>query len=407
MRSRSYDWTARSIYRGLPGPGCGTMQEMPPVRALGLVLVALTACRPGSPAPQTQPPASSDAGLREAAQTASAVDAPRAEMMHHLLRGVAAAEPTELRTHMSARLQARLGPDELRAAHQQLVAGLGQPLGILEEQVHREGPLRWYSALVLHGAPQGGGVLTPVLYQFALDADAALDHLLIREHWFIDNVEHPAEAYVPVTRFHLPANGTWYVMHGGRSRTTNYHHGNRNQRWAYDLVIKRDGRQRPRGSDRHSNDSYYAHGEDLLAPAAGTVVHVVEGVAENRPPDRGKAGGNGLIIDHGFGEFSALWHAVPGSLEVEVGDRVETGQRVARVGNSGRSTGPHIHFHVSYRPDSHTEAFGLPAELRELYVDDSWKEHDMPMRGQYIRNATGPDRPRRLTARPTVFIDRG
>ena len=144
----------------------------------------------------------------------------------------------------------------------------------------------------------------------------------------------------------------------------------------------------------------------MLAPAAGTVVHVVEGVPENRPPERGRAGGNGLIIDHGFGEFSALWHAVPGSLEVKVGDRVETGQRVAKVGNSGRSTGPHIHWHVSYRTDGKTkEAFGLPADMVEVLVDDTWYEHKMPVRGQYVRASSKPAlQIKPVAAGPRVFI---
>lgn len=326
--------------------------------------------------------------------------------MHRVLEAARSGEVDGVLERATDRLRARLSSDDLAASLADLVTRFGPPVGIFEEQVHQENDARWYSALVLHGETEGEGVVSPVLYQFSLDANDRLDTLLVREHWFIDNVAHPAEAYFPVTRFHLPAKGTWYVLHGGRSRATNYHHGNRNQRWAYDLVVKRDGRQRPRGSDRHRNDSFYAHGEDLLAPAAGTVVHVVEGVAENRPPERGRAGGNGLIIDHGFGEFSAMWHAIPGSLEVAVGDRVETGQRVAKVGNSGRSTGPHIHWHVSYRSAPQKEVLGLPADMTNVYVDDTWYEHKMPVRGQYVRHA---ERPKitiaPVASGPTVFVD--
>ncbi len=371
-------------------------------RAPAVLLLALVACRPTAPAA----PPSADASRRGQATERSKVDAARAEMMHVLLDAARTQATDAVAAAMSERLARRMPPQSLQEAIATLTTTFGTPLGILEEQVFHEGNLRWYSGLALHGAPEGGGVLTPVLYQFSLDAKGRLDTLLIREHWFIDSLKHPAEAYLPVTRFHLPARDTWYVMHGGRARATNYHHGNRNQRWAYDLVVKKDGRQRPRGSDRHANESFYAHGEDMLAPAAGTVVHVVEGVPENRPPERGRAGGNGLIIDHGFGEFSALWHAVPGSLEVKVGDRVETGQRVAKVGNSGRSTGPHIHWHVSYRTDGKTkEAFGLPADMVEVLVDDTWYEHKMPVRGQYVRASSKPAlQIKPVAAGPRVFI---
>lgn len=337
----------------------------------------------------------------------SQVDPARAETMQRLLQATRTGDATAVLDQATDRLKAELGAHPLPTALAELTTRFGPPLGILEEHVHREGTTRWYAALTLHGQPEGGGVLTPVLYQFSLDDDDRLDTLLVREHWFIENLEHPAEAYVPITRFHLPSNGTWYVLHGGRSRATNYHHPNRNQRWAYDLVVKRDGRQRPRGSDKHRNESYYAHGKDMLAPAAGTVIHVVEGVAENVPPERGRAGGNGLIIDHGFGEYSALWHAIPGSLAVKVGDRVETGQKVARVGNSGSSTGPHIHWHVSYRkPGTIDEVFGLPAEMTDVFVDDVWYAHVMPVRGQYVRpTSTAKIEIHPLAQRPTVFVD--
>lgn len=372
-------------------------------RALAVLVVALAACHPTTaPAPQAP------GGRLSATHADSRVDPARAQTMHRLLEATRAGDGAAALEPATDRLRDSLTPEALQTSLLDLTSRFGPPIGILEEHVHQENDTRWYSALVLHGEAEGDGVVTPVLYQFSLDDDDRLDTLLVREHWFIENLEHPAEAYVPVTRFHLPARGTWYVLHGGRARATNYHHGNRNQRWAYDLVVKRDGRQRPRGSDRHRNDSFYAHGEDLLAPAAGTVVHVVEGVPENRPPERGRAGGNGLIIDHGFGEFSAMWHAIPGSLEVGIGDRVETGQRVAKVGNSGRSTGPHIHWHVSYRPPGkpNEEVLGLPADMTNVYVDDTWYEHKMPVRGQYVRPAVRPKiTVKPVAAGPRVFVD--
>ncbi|MGH1347305.1 MAG: M23 family metallopeptidase [Nannocystales bacterium] len=372
-------------------------------RASVVLLLALTACRPSTS--PTAPAAQGSTGPQ--VSSLSHVDAERAEAMHRLLEAAKTNAVAPVLDNASPRLTDELTAATLQASLVELTTKLGSPLGIVEEQVFSEGDARWYSGLALHGQPSGGGVLTPVLYQFSLDTQGRLDTLLVREHWFIENVRHPAEAYLPVSRFRLPSKGTWYVLHGGRARATNYHHGNTHQRWAFDLVVKRDGRQRERGSDRHRNESYFAHGQDLLAPAAGTVIHVVDGIPENRPPERGRAGGNGLIIDHGFGEYSALWHAIPGSLEVEVGDRVETGQRVAKVGNSGRSTGPHIHWHVSYRlPGETTEVFGLPADMTNIVVDNTWHEHKMPVRGQYIRAAGRPKIEIKPVARaPVVFVD--
>ena len=56
------------------------------------------------------------------------------------------------------------------------------------------------------------------------------------------------------------------------------------------------------------------------------------------------ADGNLLEIDHGNSLVTR--HAHGASIEVKVGDLVKRGQRVAKVGTSGRSTGPHLHFEL-------------------------------------------------------------
>lgn len=57
--------------------------------------------------------------------------------------------------------------------------------------------------------------------------------------------------------------------------------------------------------------------------------------------------GNTIIINHGHGFRSLYAHA--SSLEVTPGEYVEQGQTIARVGNTGRSTGPHLHLEILYR----------------------------------------------------------
>lgn len=323
--------------------------------------------------------------------------------VHRLIDAMRTRSVSDLRPWMTPELRSRVSLATLATAAQQLHADFGEPVGILEEHAHTEGELRWYSGLVVYATEDRQGKLTPVLYQFAQDQEGKLARLLVREHWFLQQVEPPADDYVPINRFRLPGRGRWYVLHGGRRRTTNYHHGSKTQRFAYDLIKKKKGRQRPAGSD-DVNSAYYAHGEDLLAPAAGVVVTVRDGVPENQPGERGRGGGNGVVIDHGFGEYSALWHAIPGTIRVEVGDEVVPGQLIGKVGNSGRSTGPHIHFHVAYRPRDDQEAFGLPVDFHDVYVDDLWYPHAMPVRGQYLRSAIEL-RQEKLATGPRLFVD--
>ncbi|MCB9752828.1 MAG: M23 family metallopeptidase [Myxococcales bacterium] len=308
---------------------------------------------------------------------------------------------------MTPALKSQVSPRLLSDAALRLRADFGPPIGIMEERGHREGPLVWYSGLVIHGKSKergGDGQLRLVLYQFALDPAAKLDKLLVREHLYLEDLEPPVDHFLPVTRFHFPSTGEWTVAHGGRRRSTNYHHGSRRQRFAYDLVMHNGGRSRPRGRSR--NRDFYCYGRPVLAPAAGVIIKAVDGVAENIPGKRGRAGGNGVLIDHGFGEITSLWHFIPGTLTVKVGDQVTVGQVLGRVGNSGSSTAPHIHFHVSHNEES-LQGFALPADFVDVYVDGRWRDRAMPVRGQRVRplHSGPPTRVGRQARAPVVFLD--
>jgi len=77
-------------------------------------------------------------------------------------------------------------------------------------------------------------------------------------------------------------------------------------------------------------------GEPILAPARGVVALV----------DSFFLGGNVLYLDHGEGLVTGYLHL--SAHEVEEGDIVEPGQVIARVGATGRVTGPHLHWIVRY-----------------------------------------------------------
>ncbi len=75
-------------------------------------------------------------------------------------------------------------------------------------------------------------------------------------------------------------------------------------------------------------------GTPVLAPADGFVIST--GFHSGL--------GNEIVIDHGYGIVTSYGHL--NDIKVKVGDRVIRGQTIATVGNSGRSTGPHLHYEV-------------------------------------------------------------
>ncbi|MEZ4453458.1 MAG: M23 family metallopeptidase [Nannocystaceae bacterium] len=318
-----------------------------------------------------------------------------------LLKGIIDGDIASLRAWMTPWLRGQVGASDLIDASGRIRKRHGRFQGIVEERAHREGALTWYSVLVLHrgsaALSQGDGRLRLMLYQFAVDGKQALTRLLVREHIPLRDTQPPANHYLAITRFHFPSAGEWTIVHGGRRKSTNYHHGSRSQRFAYDIVIKDVGRQRGGKENRDA----LCYGKVLTAPATGTVVVAINNVAENRPGTTGKLGGNGVVIDHGFGEFSSLWHMIPGTVKVKVGDRVELGQELGKVGNSGHSSGPHIHFHASSDP-RRSDEFGIPAPFVDVYVDGAWQERALPVRGQRIRRVSQPGE---VALGPEIYLD--
>src|SRR5690606_3473284 len=114
--------------------------------------------------------------------------------------------------------------------------------------------------------------------------------------------------YTTRTPLRLPFSDTWFVYWGGRSVPENYHAASIDQRFAYDLLIVREGRTF--AGDPATNESYFCFGTPVLAPADGLIVSVEDGVADNTPGEMNEQQvlGNHVVVDHGSGEFSFLAH---------------------------------------------------------------------------------------------------
>jgi murein DD-endopeptidase MepM/ murein hydrolase activator NlpD len=127
--------------------------------------------------------------------------------------------------------------------------------------------------------------------------------------------------------------------------------------------------------DSLDNRNYYAYGAEALAVADGVVTEILDGLPQNVPGANSRAipitlenlGGNHVVVDLGEGHYAFYAHLQPGSLRVKLGERVRRGEVLGLVGNTGNSTEPHLHFHIS-NATSPLGAEGLPYALSSFEV---------------------------------------
>lgn len=101
--------------------------------------------------------------------------------------------------------------------------------------------------------------------------------------------------------------------------------------------------------------SHWAHrhsGQDFAVPI-GTAVHAVHTgtvvKAGGNGAGDGPAYGNAIVIKHENGRYSQYAHL--SRIEVHVGQHVTTGTEIGRSGNTGNTTGPHLHFEIRTTPN--------------------------------------------------------
>ena len=109
--------------------------------------------------------------------------------------------------------------------------------------------------------------------------------------------------------------------------------------------------------DGSKNEQHYAFEQDVLAVADGTIVSIQDGKPETTPnqsmvPEtKEDYGGNHVILKIAPNVFALYEHLHTGSVAVKVGDVVKAGAPLAKIGNTGPSLGPHLHYSLSDKPD--------------------------------------------------------
>ncbi len=187
-----------------------------------------------------------------------------------------------------------------------------------------------------------------------------------------------------LTPMDLPFHGEWFVYWGGETEALNYHMADVNQKFAYDILKVADGASF-RGNPL-DNESYFAFGAEILAPCDATVVMAVDGVPDNVPGETNpiQLTGNTLVLKTAMGEFILMCHLKEGSLAVGKGDKVRKGQVLAKCGNSGNSTEPHLHLQLQNTRDIH-KATGARLVFSRILVNGAPREEYIPVKEDFIK----------------------
>jgi murein DD-endopeptidase MepM/ murein hydrolase activator NlpD len=240
-----------------------------------------------------------------------------------------------------------------------------------------------------HLDPGQALLLTYQTFAFRGRRDALAASVIARsaDHELNASAKLPIRSELSKTVFRFPLQGVWFVAVGPTPHTG--HRWARMEEFAFDIARFGDGNQSHRGSGGKFSD-YYAYGAAVLAAASGKVVAAVGDVAEDdallrKASDTDEsygeraqeaqmallkkggaaAVGNYVVIDHGGGEYSLYAHLQPGSVRVKAGDEVRTGQPIAKLGSSGNSTEPHLHFQVCDGP-APLDCSGIPVNFQGL-----------------------------------------
>lgn len=225
----------------------------------------------------------------------------------------------------------------------------------------------------------------------------------------------------------FPLRGEWIAPTTPARRVPSHGTDMLGQRYAYDFfrVDARGGGHFWPGSHLRwwlfgcPTRAAYCWNETVHAPAAGRIIAVHDWVRERRRLypvlDILRALKNGLTmggrINEGIGDLAGNYvilegdsfhaffaHLIPGSIPVVPGQKVAAGELLGRVGHTGNSTAPHLHFQLMDGPDPRTAA-GLPCAFRglEVFREGRWTPVATHIPG--MREAVRPAAPRPTSAR--------
>ena len=187
------------------------------------------------------------------------------------------------------------------------------------------------------------------------------------------------------TKMILPFKGEWDVFWGGTSVDQNHHVAYINQKYAYDIVIRKDNKSFK--TDGESNEDYYAFGKEIIAPCDGEIVKVITGVEDNIPGvmNPKQVTGNTIVLKTVNNEYILMAHFKAKSIVVKQGQKVKQGDLIGQCGNSGNSSEAHLHLSLQNVKDMMI-ATGGKLYFEKIKVNGEIKTDYLPVKNDKIQN---------------------
>ena len=186
--------------------------------------------------------------------------------------------------------------------------------------------------------------------------------------------------------FHLPVSGEWTITQGFNGSET--HKGLWAQALDFEVADENGRTYQTRGTEPAD---YYSWNMPVFAPCDGVVTKVINNVEDNviGQVNSKNNWGNTVIIWHYGSVYTSLSHLAKESVTVSEGETIKKGKIIGKVGNSGRSPFPHLHFQVQYSPalGAHTVPFKFLNYISKETNIQEYHIAGVPVKDQIVETA--------------------
>jgi hypothetical protein len=181
-----------------------------------------------------------------------------------------------------------------------------------------------------------------------------------------------------------PLRGVSCVVQGGNSLIINHHFSLKSQRYAVDLFKVAETEEQVRQWKLLEGDVSF--GQTIYSPCDGRIAHIEDSHPDNESGEAVEEhpAGNYLTIEIAPDRYVMLAHLKEKSLVVRPGDIVSSGQPIAQCGNSGNSSGPHVHLQVQTTPQFTYEGQTVPMIFRDVLRGKTHVDNTQPKRNDLL-----------------------